>query len=207
MFKTIIKKLLGQGDLIRKYQAYFSKAPTSVMLPGSAFDFRDNIEDRKYVTIGERCIIKAVFTFETSSGCVTIGNNTHLGGIHFICKSAIEIGNDVTMAWGITFYDHDSHSTQWEYRQYDNTQCYEDYHNHNGNNIANKDWSHVVSKPIVVKDKVWIGFDVTILKGVEIGEGAVIGAKSVVTKDVPAWTVVAGNPARVVKQLKEPEKI
>ena len=49
----------------------------------------------------------------------------------------------------------------------------------------------------------WIGFDVTILKGVTIGEGAVIGAKSVVTKDVEPWTVVAGNPAVVVKYLPE----
>jgi acetyltransferase-like isoleucine patch superfamily enzyme len=207
MLKTIIKKLLGQQDLLRKYQPYLSKANSSVLLPGSAFDFRTNIENRKYVIIGEKCIIKAVFTFETASGCVKIGNNTHLGGIHFICKSAIEIGNDVTMAWGIIFYDHDSHSTEWEYRKNDNIQCYEDYQSHSGNSIANKDWSHVISKPIIVKDKVWIGFDVTILKGVVIGEGAVIGAKSVVTKDVPAWTIVAGNPARVVKQLKEPEKI
>ena len=42
-----------------------------------------------------------------------------------------------------------------------------------------------------------------ILKGVTIGEGAIVGAGSVVTKDVPAWTVVAGNPARVVKKLSE----
>ena len=45
--------------------------------------------------------------------------------------------------------------------------------------------------------------NVIILKGVTIGEGAVVGAGSVVTKDVPAWTVVAGNPAKVVKELKE----
>jgi galactoside O-acetyltransferase len=46
---------------------------------------------------------------------------------------------------------------------------------------------------------------VVILKGVTVGEGAVVGAKSVVTKDVPAWTVVAGNPARVVKSLEKPQ--
>jgi galactoside O-acetyltransferase len=105
------------------------------------------------------------------------------------------------MAWGIILYDHDSHNIHWEYRKNDNHQCYNDYENHNGNNVFNKDWSHVTSKPIRICSKVWIGFDVTILKGVTIGEGAVVGAKSVVTKDVPAWTVVAGNPARVVKQL------
>ena len=73
----------------------------------------------------------------------------------------------------------------------------------NGRNfIQNKDWRNVNSRPIVIKDDVWIGMNVIILKGVTIGEGAIVGAGSVVTKDVPAWTVVAGNPAKVVKHLK-----
>jgi galactoside O-acetyltransferase len=115
----------------------------------------------------------------------------------------ISIGNDVTMAWGITIYDHDSHSVHWEHRQNDNRQSYEDHKSFNGNNVINKNWDHVVSKPVTIEDKVWIGFDVTILKGVKVGEGAVIGAKSVLTKDVPAWTVAAGNPARLVKTLQK----
>ena len=73
----------------------------------------------------------------------------------------------------------------------------------NGRNfIQNKDWSVVNSNPIKICDDVWIGMNVIILKGVTVGEGAIVGAGSVVTKDVPAWTVVAGNPARVVKVLK-----
>lgn len=46
--------------------------------------------------------------------------------------------------------------------------------------------------------------NVTILKGVTVGKGAIVGACSVVTRDVPAWTVVAGNPAKIVKQLNKP---
>ena len=107
------------------------------------------------------------------------------------------------MAWGIVIYDHNSHSIYWEERKRDNKQCYEDYLKHNGDNIYNKDWTSVVSKPILIESKVWIGFDVTILKGVTIGEGAVIGAKSVVTKDVEPWTVVAGNPAKIIKELND----
>ena len=57
----------------------------------------------------------------------------------------------------------------------------------------------LISKgPIVIGDKVWIGDKVTILSGVTIGNNAVIAANAVVTKDVPAYSVVAGNPARIV---------
>jgi acetyltransferase-like isoleucine patch superfamily enzyme len=56
------------------------------------------------------------------------------------------------------------------------------------------------AKPIYIADKVWIGANVVVLPGVSIGFGAVVGAGSVVTKDVPENTVVVGNPARVVKE-------
>jgi maltose O-acetyltransferase len=58
-------------------------------------------------------------------------------------------------------------------------------------------------KPITIGNDVWIGARVIILPGVTIGEGVIIGAGSVVTKDVPAWAVVVGNPARVIKDRRE----
>ncbi len=57
-----------------------------------------------------------------------------------------------------------------------------------------------LDKDIVVQDDVWIGSRAIILKGVTIHEGAIVGAGSVVTKDVPAYSIVGGNPARVLKQ-------
>lgn len=69
--------------------------------------------------------------------------------------------------------------------------------------IVDKDWSNVKFAPIHICNKTWIGARVTILKGVTIGEGAIVGAGSVVTKDVPAWSVVAGNPAKIVKRIEE----
>lgn len=68
--------------------------------------------------------------------------------------------------------------------------------------ISNKNWSVVKSALIVIKDKVWIGVGCKILKGVTIGEGAVVAAGSVVTKDVASWTLVGGNPARFIKSLR-----
>ena len=62
--------------------------------------------------------------------------------------------------------------------------------------------SATYGRPIVIEDKVWIGINSTILPGVKIGYGAIVGAQSVVTHDVPPMTIVAGNPARVIKKIE-----
>lgn len=58
-----------------------------------------------------------------------------------------------------------------------------------------------MAKPITLADNIWIGADVTILPGVKIGEGSVIGAKSLVNKDIPAGVLAVGNPCRVIKPI------
>lgn len=62
--------------------------------------------------------------------------------------------------------------------------------------------TQTVSAPIVIEDDAWIGFKSVILKGVRIGRGAIVASAAVVTKDVDPWTIVAGNPAKVVEVLK-----
>lgn len=61
--------------------------------------------------------------------------------------------------------------------------------------------SATYGRPIVIEDKVWIGINSTILPGVTIGYGSIVGANSVVTRSVPPMTVVAGNPAKVIKEI------
>jgi acetyltransferase-like isoleucine patch superfamily enzyme len=61
----------------------------------------------------------------------------------------------------------------------------------------------MISKPTKIGDRVWIGANVTILKGVTIGNDAVVGAGSVVTKDVPERAIAVGNPAKVIKYRSE----
>jgi len=68
------------------------------------------------------------------------------------------------------------------------------------------DWDAVGKAPVSIGDKCWIGAKSIILKGVRIGEGAIVGAGSVVTKNVPPWTIVAGNPARVIRELTADER-
>ena len=114
----------------------------------------------------------------------------HQHGTQLISRSKIEIGDDVTIAWDVCIYDHDSHSLDWCARVEDLRCLREDLR------------SVVHTKPIRICDKAWVGMNAIILKGVTIGEGAVVAAGAVVTKDVPPWTVAAGNPARVVKCIE-----
>ena len=166
----------------------------------------DSPQMRKYLVIGNDSIVSGNFIFESSVGKIIIGNHSYVGGGTFISRSSIEIGDNVTIAWGGTFYDHDSHSIDYMKRRKDIDDELNDIRN-GRNFIANKDWSGVSSKPIKICSDAWIGMNVIILKGVTVGEGAIVGAGSVVTKDVPAWTVVAGNPAIVVKKLNNDENI
>ena len=62
---------------------------------------------------------------------------------------------------------------------------------------------HLIKAPIVIGDMAWVATGAIILPGITIGEGAVVGAGAVVTKDVAPWTIVAGNPARVIRQREK----
>lgn len=188
--KKRMKRIASYVDL---GQSYYGE--------GFSVDLRHPVEGKKYLYIGNQCMIDGQFIFETDAGYISVGDRTHIGGSTLISRSGISIGNDVTIAWNCTIYDHNSHSTNWEERKNDTVQEYIDMASC-GDPIQNKDWSKVVSKPIVICDKVWIGLGVTILKGVTIGEGSIVAAGSVVVSDVPEWTVVGGNPAQVVKRLK-----
>lgn len=163
-------------------------------------EFRNRKRGRTYLHVGDQSIIDGTFIFERESGYVSIGERVHIGSSTFISISEIRIGNDVTIAWDCVFYDHNSHPVRWEDRKNDTITELQDLTQY-GDMIKNKNWEHVVTKPIVIEDKAWIGFGVTVLKGVTIGEGAVVAAKSVVVKDVEPYTVVGGNPAQVIKRI------
>ena len=173
---------------------------SSSILRSFSVRFDNPLDDKIYLTIGKDCIVSGSFIFESQNGLITIGEHWFIGGGTYISHSSIEIGNNVTIAWGGTIYDHDSHSLNYLDRRKDIDDELNDIRN-GRNFIKNKDWSNVNSKPIKICDDAWIGMNAIILKGVTIGEGAVVAAGSVVTKDVPAWTVVAGNPAIVVKNI------
>lgn len=143
------------------------------------------------VNIGDDCDIHCRVSFDRPFGRVKIGDRCYIGRSHLVCHTGIEIGNDVIISWGVTILDHNSHSLDWEHRQQDVLLWKK----------GEKDWDNVKVKPVKINDKAWIGYGATILKGVEIGEGAVIGACAVVTSNVPAYSVVAGNPAKIIRNF------
>ena len=146
-----------------------------------------------YFSVGEGSIFSGSIASDRIGSRVTIGKNTFVGGSALVCAEKIDIGDDVLIAWGGTIVDHDSHSLDWPERARD---VYNTLHR------LDKDWSKVRISTVRIADRVWIGFNVVVLRGITIGEGAVVGACSVVTKDVAPYTVVAGNPARVIRLLR-----
>ena len=143
--------------------------------------------------IGKECDVQCKIDFDSSSGQISIGDRCFIGSSHLICHSRIAIADDVIISWGATLVDHNSHSLNWDYRKNDVL------HWLNGE----KYWDDVTIAPISIGPKVWIGFGASVLKGVTIGEGAVVGAMSVVTRDVPPYAVVGGNPAKVIRILEQ----
>ena len=153
-------------------------------------------EDRTYVTIGDDSVINA--TINMGQCNIKIGDRVMINdGTTLYSINGISIGNDVMISWGCTIIDNNSHSIISSERLKDLVNARKEYEN--GTIGDNTDWSVVNNAPIVIKDKVWIGFNSIIMKGVTIGEGAVVGAGSVVTKNVPDYAVVGGNPARIIK--------
>lgn len=151
----------------------------------------NNICGEKYITIGKgtdfgkQMVLTAwdQYDDDTFSPEIHIGERCHFGDyVHITAINHITIGNDVLTGRWVTITDNSHGATDLDTLH-----------------TAPID-RHLVSKgPVVIGDKVWIGDKATILPGVTIGEGAIIAANAVVTKDVPAYTVVAGNPAKTVK--------
>nr|WP_305852729.1 acyltransferase [Mucilaginibacter sp. SMC90] len=158
------------------------------------------IKNKIYLKIGNDSSLDCTVIFESETGEVSVGNRCFIGASTIICKSKIEFEDDVFVAWGTYFYDHDSHSIDYREREKDITAQLKDYREGRGF-IESKNWSVVNTKAIKVGSNAWIGMNCIILKGVSIGEGAIVGAGSVVTKDVAPWTIVGGNPAKVIKEI------
>lgn len=149
------------------------------------------IVGRGKITIGRgvRLSGKSSFGFGDRLGRgprISIGDGTFVGhDCSFGVADSISIGKHCLLAGGVSIRDYDGHSLDATERR------------------EHRPMPQEGIKPVVIGDDVWIGAGAMILKGVTIGDRAVVGAGAVVTRDVPADSVVAGNPARIVKSLLE----
>lgn len=151
------------------------------------------------VKIGADCLIHGHFALTRPEAKIQVGDRTQIGNSHILAAADISIGSDVIMAWGIVIMDSDNHSAEWEDRADDVELARKSFRETNGQSISElHNWSRVKTESVVIGDKCWIGFGAVILKGVRLGHRVVVGANSVVTRDVPSGSIVAGNPAKII---------
>ena len=133
---------------------------------------------RKF-SLGRRSVVESYACINNAVGDVIIGNHTRIG-LHCTVIGPVTIGSHVNLAQGITV-----------------TAL-----NHNFEDAGLRiDEQGVSTKAVTIGDDVWIGTNAVILPGVNVGSHCVIAAGAVVTKDVPAHSLVAGVPAKVVKSI------
>jgi acetyltransferase-like isoleucine patch superfamily enzyme len=127
-------------------------------------------------------------------GKIEIGDFCYVGGETKVWSdTSIKIGNRVLISHNVNIFDNQTHPLDPVKR-----------HNQFVH-IIQKGFPKDIDlsgKPVVIEDDAWIGCNVIILKGVHIGKAAIIAAGSVVTKDVPSSTLMAGNPAKIIRTIE-----
>jgi acetyltransferase-like isoleucine patch superfamily enzyme len=153
---------------------------------------------RESVRVGANTHIRGeLFTFG-HGGRIIMGSYCYVGENSKLWSALeLKIGDRVLIGHNTSIFDSDTHplNPDMRHRQYVE--------------IITKGHPLEIDlreEPVVIEDDVWIGCNVVVLKGVRIGHGAVVGAGSVVTDDVPPYVIVAGNPARVVRELSQDER-
>lgn len=174
-------KLVGWVKIIKKNRltCLLTKSQNGKLIIGNDFKCNNKLKSN---SIG--LIQPCIFNISTPNSKIIIGNNVGISDSSINATTTIIIEDNVLIGSGCLISDTDSHPLLWEDRL-----C-------NNNDKTSK-------APITIKKNAFIGARNIILKGVTIGEGAVVGAGSVVSKNVPPFSVVCGNPAKIVKTLNE----
>jgi acetyltransferase-like isoleucine patch superfamily enzyme len=156
----------------------------------------EHIDFGRNLTTGVNLRIDAFPNLNSNTGIVLqFGDNVELNDyVHIAAVERVLIGNNVLIASKVFITDHGHGS-------------------YSGENQSDPEvpptrlQRPLISKPVVIEDNVWLGEYVTILPGVTIGRGTVVGAMSVVTKDIPAGSIAVGSPARVIKTFNKETRV
>lgn len=186
--KNYLNKLIFYVIGVKKYQiGYKSKVYKTA-------DIINDSIDRKNISIGDYCHVCGSMMVCRNSGCITLGDYVFIGeGTRIYSSKNIKIGNRVQIAHNCNIYDNNVHSLNPKER-----------HKEYMSNIE-YGWIKLFDlkeSDVLIGDDVWIGANSIILKGVNIGKCSIVAAGSVVTKNVPEYALVAGNPACIKKMMK-----
>ena len=184
-FNKRVKRLAGKLIPYKKSTFILHKT-AKVLLQGNLITNANCIKNNGRSTsirLDKNAIIKVNGSFSLYYDCdiiifenaeLELGSGFFNSNVKIRCKNNIKIGQNVAISHDVTIMDSDAHNIKYE--------------------------GYQMTKQIIIGNNVWIGSRALILKGVNIGNGAIIAAGSVVTKDVPMNSMVAGIPARVIKE-------
>jgi acetyltransferase-like isoleucine patch superfamily enzyme len=148
------------------------------------------------IEIGENSHIRGDLVIFNYGGKIVIGNNSFLGeGSKIWSDNKIVIGNNVMISHNVNIIDTNSHETNYLERNKSFKYLIE-------HGYFRENRSYIKSAPIIIEDNVWINLNAIILRGVRIGRGSIIGAGSIITKDIPEFTFWAGSPAKFISKVQ-----
>jgi len=211
MFKKIIKRIaywfyqLGYFEAIRIQSLQRLKVLEKIATIGSDVWISDgaiiiNKTQPKYkLRIGNKSRIMGSLLLFDFDGEIEIGTDCFVGPDTRIWSAKkIKIGDRVLIAHNVNIHDNISHPLDASERYRENSDFIL---------TGTHSKTELKADEIIIGNDVWIGFNTIILRGVNIGNGAIVGAGSVVTQDIAPWTVNVGNPLRVIRKLEPVEVI
>ena len=149
---------------------------------------------RSAIAIGAHTVIRGELFVFPHAGRIELGDWVYLGENSRIWSSAsVKIGHRVLISHDVNIHDSNGHPLDAAARHEQSRAIVLRGHP--------ADIETIVAQPIAIGDDVWLGFGATVMKGVTIGTGAIVAARSLVLEDVQPWTLVAGHPAKVIKEL------
>lgn len=185
---SLVARLTGRRGA-RAWRSFEQGASVGagVLLGPSAWCANSGARER--VRIGDRVVCRGILRRELfGDGDIEIGDDVYVGDDCIVsCSERITIGAGTLLGHGVQIFDNNSHPVDPEARKLDWAAI-----------TSGGARQNVASAPVAIGAGAWIGFGAFVLKGVRIGDAAIIGAGSVVTHDVEPGAVVAGNPAQPV---------